>query len=333
MSVSLTPSAISNPTCSLMQDIKSKKPQENPLQFEDFKKQGFKVINESLLRGTKRVHVFFHHNQAYLLAPCNVMTESNIHLRREFINFYPGSADELVLIYKETENKHVKYKKIFQDGTQMCGKGEHLIDEIIFQGGEKEVLTLQSIPLRQQLISLGFVEGGCDQALFQRKEGERQELIERHQRAIVAIKKDAEQFVKTYKEMAGEDSEGFNFDAYHKINEVSIKNHLKDIENLRNEKEWLIKVFTKTIPGTPQTSPKIFIVILKDDKLMEVLTSVQCSDPRQNRKIQGDIISIVEDNHFILENSAGERLKVYFESRDSSHRDYFTVYCDPILES
>jgi hypothetical protein len=295
------------------------------LSFDDFTKVGFQPISANILRGPKGVYIYFVEGKAYLAAPSNCMTQRSIYESREFVCFQTDAAHNGVsMLYKFRDN----YKSIFQDGNQMIGKGEKKADEMICQSSEEEIKKMQSVPLSAQLPNLGFSEINCNQQLYQTSPEKRKKLIEGYEKDIASYQKASVEIHELFNQAGNK----FVDDDYYV---KKIQGFQERIDALKIQKDN-IQFFTKIIAD--EKSPKIFLAVLKDNELLEFVTSIYRSDPRENNDISGFILS-AEFNQgyvgpsFTIENEEGKQFKVRFENRDSEFRGgYFTVWCEPLVK-
>ncbi len=199
----------------------------------------------------------------------------------------------------------------------MNGRGEHPIDEMICNVTPEKMDLIEKTPLSMQLLLSGFNEIACDQTPFKSREA----IIKSLEDDIIALNASIE---KVKQISSGDFLEGM-------INHIEskIKKKIEEIEKLKNEKEWKIKIFTKEIHSNP---PKIFTVILQNEELKEILTSIHVSDTQ--KEIDGTIISAsleerpkshTEAPYFTLKNGKQEKFEIYCQYRDSTHRDYFVL--------
>ena len=298
------------------------------MSYEQFKDAGFKPINSTILQGKNRVYVYFLDGKPYILAPCNVMTEHRVGCcPRKFLAVEPGATDELVLLYQEKDHRGPFYKRIILDGTQMNGRGEHPIDEMICDVTPEKMDLIEKTPLSKQLLLSGFNEIACDQTPFQRPQGSREALIKSLEDDIIMRYATIEKLKQRF---SARNLDGIEFlESMKSHAECKNKETKEEIEKLKNEKEWKIKIFTKEVHCNP---PKIFTIILQDEELKEILTSIHVSDSQ--KEIDGTIISAsleerpksyTEAPYFTLKNGKQEKFEIYCQHRDSTHRDYFVL--------
>jgi hypothetical protein len=85
-----------------------------------------------------------------------------------------------------------------------------------------------------------------------------------------------------------------------------------------------MKIYVKETPDPLNDQHKIFIVICKNNKVLNILTSVYEDN---NEKFEGEITDVdFKNNIFGLQDKEGKKRIVQFEERDNSHEDYLAIW-------
>lgn len=319
--------------------------------FEDIEKKEFITkVNDKILRVSQDVFIYFLDGKPSILASCELATEQM--LKQSIVGFMASSqTTECALLVKRWEkDQSITLHRHTLDGTSMNGKWETI------SSASDDLKALESQPLPEQLKKAGFNEMPYEKDSLttledhvihmrqmakiagpKRKAGFQEEVAlpfagEQVQKKQKAEPKSTTEHDRTYIEFS-DSEESFE------LVTPAYDNNLTDSESVEESGPAEIAVpfpekrlFIKEIKD--QMPPRIFAVILRDQSISDIRTTLYQTDSRREiKEIKGEIIDVVLSRglpKFTLQTESKQRSEVTFQWREGSNESYFTVFCEPV---
>ncbi len=305
---------------------------------EAFKAKGFIALNETILKGTDQLYLYFYEGKPLLMISCDVLLKDPFFDRIEYDSFliepYLNCLNMVVQGHKAKESPY--YRHIVLDGQTLSlpPRREHWFQE---EEGNPHYGSRIPRHFPSELTGLGFQEQILDPFFSFEPFQTQEEVKERLKRELEVSKMARAQMEQILTPLLKSHSNLIALFKKQSREYFAFLNRKIEFVDLESGKPFLsnkaalheIQIYTKKIPGP---SPRVFMVICKQNKLLNILTAVSCiKQSGQYYEIKGEIRDVeLKERPLITFYDRGKKRQLQFPSSRAGSSDAHLFSFDEI---